>query len=194
MKKLQFSDLMHQQLIDIRSQHEYQKGHLEGSLNLNPGNFKKYASYYLDKNQPLVFIVEDENQELLEDLSAAAEEYGFSKNAGYLLAGQLPENTLNSLPTISVKDFLDLEDDYILLDVRHPEEITRPAPEKNLVNLPFEQLINETQRLNKDQIIYTLCGSGNRSTAAASYLASQGFDSIVIEGGMKAVQEKQENK
>ena len=65
-------------------------------------------------------------------------------------------------------------DDYILVDVRHPDEITRPAPEKNLVNIPFEDLVNDYQSLDTSKQIFTLCGSSNRSTAAASFLESKG--------------------
>lgn len=190
MKKLQLADYKNQRLIDVRSQHDYQKGHLKPSLNLNPGNFKKYVSYYVDTDEPILFIIGEENPEMLEELSEHVKSLNFSKAEGYLLAEELPKEKLESLPTISVDTFQQLEEDYILLDVRHPDEITRPAPEKNLKNIPFEDLIDKTQTLSKNKTIYTLCGSGNRSTAAASYLKNQGFDTAVIEGGMKAVQEK----
>src|SRR5699024_7632047 len=85
--------------------------------------------------------------------------------------------------------FLAVQDDYILLDLRHPDEITRLAPEENLINIPLEDLPSTYQKLDKDQKIYTLCGSGNRATAAASFLANKGYKPVVIEGGMKAVQE-----
>ncbi len=193
MKKLTLSDYTGQQLVDVRTQHEYQKGYVKHSINLNPENFKKYASYYLDTAQPIVFIVGTADQEALEDLFTAAEVLGFSQIEGYLLADEWPKEELKELPIIPAEDFLALEDDYILLDVRHPDEITRPAPEKNLVNLPFEDIIGAAPNFDKNTPIYTLCGSGNRSTAAASYLTSQGFRAAVVEGGMKAVQEKQNN-
>lgn len=91
--------------------------------------------------------------------------------------------------SISASDFLHKSDDFILLDVRYPDEITRPAPEKNLVNIPFEELVDNHQSLDTSKQIYTPCGSGKRSTAAASFLESKGFDPKVIEGGMKAIQE-----
>lgn len=189
MKKISYEDINNQQLIDVRTQHDYQSGHLKNSLNLNPGNFKTYVTYYLDLNQPVIFIVGSEEEAHLEELSGVADELGFTQNNGYLLIEEVPKENLKTTETIPAEDFLNKTDDFILLDVRHPDEITRPAPEKNLVNSPFEDLVNDYQSLNTSKQIFTLCGSGNRSTAAASFLESKGLNPKVIEGGMKAIQE-----
>lgn len=189
MRKINYKDITNQQLIDVRTQHGYQAGHIKNSLNLNPGNFKTYAPYYLDLNQPVIFIVGSEEEAQLEELSEFADELGFTQNNGYLLIDEVPKENLQTTGTIPAEEFLNKNDDYILLDVRHPDEITRPAPEKNLVNSPFEDLVNDYQSLDTSKQIFTLCGSGNRSTAAASFLESKGLNPKVIEGGMKAIQE-----
>ena len=189
MRKINYKDITNQQLIDVRTQHGYQAGHIKNSLNLNPGNFKTYAPYYLDLNQPVIFIVGSEEEAHLEELSEFADELGFTQNNGYLLIDEVPKENLQTTGTIPAEEFLNKNDDYILVDVRHPDEITRPAPEKNLVNIPFEDLVNDYQSLDTSKQIFTLCGSGNRSTAAASFLESKGLNPKVIEGGMKAIQE-----
>ncbi len=188
MKQLAYSDINEQQLIDCRSQHDFQGGHLKQSLNLTASNFKKYATYYLDVDQPLVFIVGSKEDEL-ETLSDLADDLGFNQVSGYIHVEDIPAEALETLGTTAPKDFLSKEDDYILLDVRHPDEITRLAPEKNLVNIPFEKLITDYHSLDSSKEIYTLCGSGGRSTAAASFLKAKGLKPNVIEGGMKAVLE-----
>ena len=189
MKKIFYEDIKNQQLVDVRTQHGYQEGHIKNSLNLNPSNFKTYATYYLNVNQPVIFIVGSEEEAHLEELSELADELGFTQNNGYLLIDEVPKENLQSTGTIPAEEFLNKNDDYILLDVRHPDEITRPAPEKNLVNIPFEDLVNDYQSLDTSKQIFTLCGSGNRSTAAASFLEAKGLNPKVIEGGMKAIQE-----
>ena len=189
MKKISYEDINNQQLVDVRTQHGYQAGHIKNSLNLNPSNFKTYAPYYLDLNQPVIFIVGSEEEAHLEELSELADELGFTQNNGYLLIDEVPKENLQTTGTIPAEEFLNKNDDYILVDVRHPDEITRPAPEKNLVNIPFEDLVNDYQSLDTSKQIFTLCGSGNRSTAAASFLESKGLNPKVIEGGMKAIQE-----
>ena len=189
MKKINYKEIKDQQLVDVRPQHDYQAGHISKSLNLNPGNLKKYAAYYINLNKPVIFIVGLEDKDKLEELSKIADELGISQLDGYLLIDEVPKENFQATETISAGDFLNKSDDFILLDVRHPDEITRPAPEKNLVNIPFEELVDNYQSLDTSKLIYTLCGSGNRSTAAASFLESKGFDPKVIEGGMKAIQE-----
>ncbi|WP_277631413.1 rhodanese-like domain-containing protein [Atopococcus tabaci] len=189
MNKLNYSEIKDQQLVDSRLQHAFQAGHLKGSLNLNPSNFEKYAAVYLDADQPVVFVISREQQAELDEMATLAEELGFTQIDGFVLADELPQENLETTATIPAAAFLEKEDDYILLDVRHPDEITRPAPEKNLVNIPFEDLLHDHASLDSSKDIYTLCGSGNRSTAAASYLATKGFKPTVIEGGIKAVQE-----
>lgn len=189
MRKINYKDITNQQLIDVRTQHGYQAGHIKNSLNLNPGNFKTYAPYYLDLNHPVIFIVGSEEEAHLEELSEFADELGFTQNNVYLLIDEVPKENLQTTGTIQAEEFLNKNDDYILVDVRHPDEITRPAPEKNLVNIPFEDLVNDYQSLDMSKQIFTLCGSGNRSTAAASFLESKGLNPKVIEGGMKAIQE-----
>lgn len=189
MKKTTYQEINGHQLVDVRTQHGYQTGHLKNSLNLNPGNFKTYATYYLDLNQPILFIVDSEDKNQLAELSNVADDLGFIQMNSYLLIDEVPNEDLQPTATIPAADFLNQSADFILLDVRHPDEITRPAPEKNLINIPFEDLVNNYQSLDTSKQIYTLCGSGNRSTAAASFLESKGFQPKVIEGGIKAIQE-----
>lgn len=190
MNKLTFTDLKEQQIIDIRSQHEYQAGHVEYSINLNPGNFKTYALDFLSTETPLVFATGQEDESEISELKELAEELGFTQVEGYLRIEDVPSDELQTTDTISAADFLAKEDEYILLDIRHPDEITRPAPEKNLVNIPLEELAETFETLDSNKQIYTLCGSGNRSTTAASYLAKKGFNTAVVAGGMKAIQEE----
>lgn len=180
MKELQFSDLSNEKIVDLRNQFAFQAGHLDGALNLNPSNFNKYLSYFVGADEDFVVVTDD---------VAALEGLGDNSHiVGYLLAESLPEGALVGVETIPAEDFLALDTDYILLDVRTPDEITRPAPKKNLLNIPFEDLPDRLDDLDGSKRIYTLCGSGNRSTAAASYLLGQGFDVEVVEGGMKAIQ------
>lgn len=187
MKKLHVSDINQQQLVDVRTQHDFQAGHLKGALNLIPRHFKHYGAHYLEKNQPLVFLVKDEEE--VTELKQAASEEGYEQVEGYLLMDDVPAEKLETTETIPAEEFLKQEE-FILLDVRHPDEITRPAPEKNLVNIPFEDLMEGYTSLDQKKPIYTLCGSGNRGTAAASFLQTKGLNPIVVDGGMKAIQEQ----
>ncbi len=191
MKKLSYADLNQQQVVDIRSQADYQIGHLEHSLNLNMGNFKKYSLNFLKVDEPLVFITGAESETELAELLEIANEHGFNNVEGYLSIEAIPAEELKQTALISAKDLFTTNGEFILLDVRHPDEITRPAPETNLVSIPLEQLAESIDKLDPNKKIYTLCGSGNRGTTASSFLEDLGYQTTVIAGGMKAVEELQ---
>ena len=81
---------------------------------------------------------------------------------------------------------MDYETDYIILDVRTPEEYE----EKHItgaVNLPNETIKTEeiTQLPDKEQLILVYCRSGNRSKQASQKLADLGYTNIVEFGGIK---------
>ena len=108
MNKIPYEEINNQQLVDVRTQHEYQAGHLKNALNLNPSNFKKYATYYLDVNQPVIFIVGSEEESHLEELSESADALGFTQNNGYLLIEEVPKENLKTTETIPAEDFLNI--------------------------------------------------------------------------------------
>ncbi|MGO4938207.1 rhodanese-like domain-containing protein [Fundicoccus sp. Sow4_H7] len=182
MQKLQFSDVTAEQVVDIRNQLAFQNGHLDGALNLIPRHFNQFLSTYVG-DEAVVVVTDD--ADALDELDSN------EQIRGYLLAEEIPAEVLVQLQTISAADLLQSDDEFVLLDVRRPEDITRPAPEKNLVSIPFAELPGRLAEIDQALPIYTLCGTGNSATAVASYLVKHGFRAKVVEGGMKAVQEEQ---
>ena len=95
----------------------------------------------------------------------------------------------NSYRQVSSKEaatMMEEETDYIILDVRTPEEYE----EKHItgaVNLPNENIGTEelTQLPDKEQLILVYCRSGNRSKQASQKLADLGYTNIVEFGGIK---------
>ena len=79
------------------------------------------------------------------------------------------------------------QSDYIILDVRTPEEFA----EKRIVgaiNIPNEEIGTEeiAQLPDKDQLILVYCRSGNRSKQASEKLAALGYTNIVEFGGINS--------
>lgn len=183
MKEYNYQNVADELLVDIRDNKAFRMGHLKNSLNVTPKQFPKYGNSLIDSNRPVVAVVENEA-----DLNTI-ENLAFS---GYILFDKINQTDLVTSDTISAMDFLNLSGDYTLLDLRHPNEITRPAPGENLVNIPLEDLADNLNQLDKESDIYLLCGSGARATAGAAYLERQGFTQAnVIEGGIKSVNEAQ---
>ena len=80
---------------------------------------------------------------------------------------------------------MESEEDYIILDVRTPEEFDA-GHIPNAINLPNESISSAPTELlpNKDQLILVYCRSGNRSKQASGKLAKLGYTNIVEFGGI----------
>lgn len=82
-------------------------------------------------------------------------------------------------------DMMAREDDYIILDVRRPDEFAE-GHIPNAINVPNETIgtVEIPQLPRKDQLILVYCRSGRRSKEAAAKLVQLGYTSIVEFGGI----------
>jgi rhodanese-related sulfurtransferase len=76
-------------------------------------------------------------------------------------------------------------DEYIVLDVRSPEELVM-ADIGDVVNIPLSELPNRWTELPTDKPIATLCHHGVRSQQAALFLQAHGLDAESVAGGIDA--------
>ena len=106
----------------------------------------------------------------------------------FVLAGCNKETAENSYKQISMDEAVTMmaeETDYIILDVRTPEEFAeKHIP--NAINIPNETIgENEIPELpRKDQMILVYCRSGNRSKQASEKLVKLGYTNIYEFGGI----------
>ncbi len=76
-------------------------------------------------------------------------------------------------------------DGAIVIDVREPGEyLTGHVPGATLV--PMGQLPSRLHEIAKDQPVYLICASGNRSLSMASLLIRAGYDAYSVTGGTGA--------
>ncbi|MGC8942068.1 MAG: rhodanese-like domain-containing protein [Sulfurihydrogenibium sp.] len=92
---------------------------------------------------------------------------------------------------ISVKELkekIDKGEDFILLDVREPQEYNYSRiKEKEAMLIPLMSLPRVINSLPKDKDIYIICRSGNRSLQATLWLLQNGFTRVKnVEGGILA--------
>lgn len=72
-----------------------------------------------------------------------------------------------------------------VIDVRERGEyVSGHVPGARLV--PMGQLASRLSELDREQTVYVVCASGNRSKSMASLLAQQGFDAVNVAGGTSA--------
>ena len=95
------------------------------------------------------------------------------------------ENSYRQISMDEAVSMMEKESDYIILDVRTPEEYSeKHIP--NAMNIPNETIGTEEipQLPDKDQLILVYCRSGNRSKQASEKLAKLGYTNIVEFGGI----------
>ncbi|MEV0267891.1 rhodanese-like domain-containing protein [Hamadaea sp. NPDC050747] len=74
-----------------------------------------------------------------------------------------------------------------VVDVREPDEyLAGHVPGARPI--PLGQLPEHLGDLPRDEPVYLICASGNRSLAAAGLLARAGFDAVSVTGGTGAWQ------
>ena len=91
-----------------------------------------------------------------------------------------------SIKHIAGSEFLELNDDFELIDVRTKSEYESGFIEKAL-NIDFfsDTFESDVLSLNKNSKIILYCRTNNRSTKTANLLKKNGFKDIsVIEGGI----------
>jgi rhodanese-related sulfurtransferase len=78
-----------------------------------------------------------------------------------------------------------LRDSAVVIDVREPYEyVTGHVPGARLV--PVGQLTGAVAELPRTGRVYVICATGNRSLAAADFLAANGLDAWSVAGGTLA--------
>ena len=130
----------------------------------------------------------------LEELELAyAPAYGAPRdpvnNAGYAAANQLR----GEMPVKQWNDVKDINpDEWLLLDVRHPEELAIGAIPGS-VNIPLHELRDRIDELPHDKKVLINCQSGQRSYFATRILQQNGIEAYNLSGGYKTYASAVEN-
>ena len=79
--------------------------------------------------------------------------------------------------------------DVLVLDVRTEAELTGMLGSlEGIIHIPVTELQNRYDELKdyKEQTVYIICRSGNRSRTARAILLDQGYKALNVLGGMRA--------
>lgn len=88
-----------------------------------------------------------------------------------------------------LKDMLDRQDEFQLIDVREPFEYE--VSNLNGLNIPLAGIVIESDKIAKDKPVIIQCRSGKRSAQAVMVLEQQGFDNLAnLKGGILAWKEE----
>lgn len=100
----------------------------------------------------------------------------------YLRKSSSEETLERNYPNVTNNDELEkkmqLNEDIVVLDVREAAEYSfNHIP--NAISIPLGELEERMNELNKENEIYVVCRTGNRSDLAAQKLAEKGFANVI---------------
>jgi rhodanese-related sulfurtransferase len=92
----------------------------------------------------------------------------------------------DTTPAIDVEQFASVHArDATVIDVREAAEyVEGHVPGAHLV--PMGQLPGQIENLNRDEPVYVICASGNRSAAMTDLLTQSGINAYSVAGGTTA--------
>lgn len=175
-------------LLDLRRPEAFGGAHICGAINIGAGqNLSLWAGWLLDPEKPIMLISESgENTEARKSLIRVGLDNIRGSLAGGMPAWIKAGLGLEHLPQISVRQLHESKPPGMVLDVRSDAE-WQAGHIAGANRIMLGDLKDNSQSLPSGQTIYTFCGSGYRSSIAASILSAKGFARLVnVEGGMEA--------
>lgn len=180
------------EVLDVRSYAAYAGMHIRGSwhVDLN-GNFPTFAGWVLPPDRDILLVAEDGVQ--VEAARQWALRVGLDRLAGRLDGG-MPAWAAAGLPVaslalVSAHELHDrLGQAIAVVDARAPHEFAA-GHIAGALSIPAPDLRGRWRELDPLRPTYVICGSGNRSSLAASILERRGFAALFnVAGGMAGFQ------
>jgi hydroxyacylglutathione hydrolase len=179
-------------LVDVRDQIAFGAGHIPGAFGIGAGSgLSTWASWVVPYDTPIVLVADD--PAVVREAIRSLVRVGLDQVVGYLdggmpawTAGGFPVATLAQITPEALRDRLARDRTLTVLDVRSDAEFADGHID-GAIHIMGGTLTDRVQELRGRGPIAIACGSGYRSTVAASVLERAGFtDLINLTGGMTA--------
>ena len=181
-------------ILDVRTQQEFVKNHIPGSIfiGLNGGFAPWVGTLIKDITQPILLVVpEGKSEEAVTRLARV----GYDNTIGYLDGGI--ESWINAgkkrdqITSITANEFEQhtKNETINVLDVRKDGEYqSMHLRGNNIQHFALDYINKQLDLISSDKKYYIHCAGGYRSVIAASILKANGFHNIVdIAGGFAAL-------
>lgn len=179
-------------IIDVRSEYEYEKGHLLNAINLpyDDDDFKSELNEIIDYKDKIILVycrsgnrsekaavkLVDNGFKNVKNVTDGVDEYDYKLVKVDNITGREAEKMIND----------DKHDkDLIILDVREPKDFNN-GHLLNAINIPIEDIDKRMDELrnykSKDIIVY--CNTGRKSAEVAEKLVEHGFTDVtnIVDG------------
>jgi hydroxyacylglutathione hydrolase len=176
-------------LLDIRSPECFGGAHIPGSINIGiSDSLGTWVGWLLDPDNDIIFISEEFDH--LEQAVRQLVRIGHESFAGYLQGGirawAMDGRPLTTVPQLTVHALSEQQREITVLDVRQEREWNSGHVEGAL-HIPLPELPTRLKDLDQTATYATFCGSGYRSSIAASLMSAAGIQNVCnVVGSMAA--------
>ena len=175
-------------ILDVRPAALFGDGHVAGSLNVGVASpsFAVWCGFLINPELPILLVVDYGSEAERAQLELAR--IGFDQIVGFIVADDLDETL--QITQIGARDFLasvERTPRPEILDVRSAQEWELDHLE-GAMHVPLPKLTRNLGRFSRTAPLTLVCGSGYRSSIAASLLEAEGFEHLSnVMGGMHAI-------
>jgi hydroxyacylglutathione hydrolase len=174
------------QLIDTRPQVAFGAAHVPGSVSLWNEVIPNFSGWFLAYDKPILLVCDYEN---IESNVRKLIRMGFDKIGGYLDGGVVgwakfggSLDTIRPIAVEALNEILKSGQPFFLIDVRAEKEV-KEAGLKHAAHIHLTNLMDHLETIPKDQLVITICPSGNRAMVAASLLQKEGWKDLAVPVG-----------
>ncbi len=172
-------------IIDVRSQEEYEAGHIPNAINIfideMEGRLNEIEDY---KDKPIILYCNTGNKS-----GKAAEllvENGFKDvtNAEGVKDFDYDLVHYSDIRGAAFESLIDENKDIVLVDVRPEKQVKDEGMIAGAINVPFDAVEANLDKLPKDKTIALYCNTGTKSADVAKELEDLGYENVInaIEG------------
>lgn len=172
-------------IIDVRSPEEYQAGHIENAININIEGFEDNLGIIEDKKDSPIILYCNSGKKSGEAAEILVNN-GFKNvtNAEGVKQFEYSLVHYNELRGAQFQELIDTDKDIVLVDVRAEKQANEEGMIAGAINVPFDAVEANLDKLPKDKTIALYCNTGTKSVEVAKQLEALGYTNVVnaIEG------------
>ncbi|MGI6207514.1 MAG: MBL fold metallo-hydrolase [Anaerolineae bacterium] len=172
------------QVLDTRLELAFNAAHVPGALSIWEQGIPSFAGWFVNYDQPILLV---SDTILPERAVRYLIRMGFDRINGYLGGGMVDWHTSgrdsDSIGMVTVQELcglLDSDEQVWILDVRSQYELDTDGRIPGAHHIHITQLPQRVDEVPRDVPVFIFCGSGLRSTVAASLLQAQGYEDLTV--------------
>jgi rhodanese-related sulfurtransferase len=172
-------------IIDVRSPEEYKAGHIPNAINMNVDGFEDRIAEIEDlKEFPIITYCNSGKKS--GDVAEILVKNGFTNvtNGAGVKEFEYDLVHYDDIRGAAFQNLIDEDKDIVLVDVRPEKQVGEEGMIEGAINIPFDAIESNLDKLLKDKTIALYCNTGTKSAEVAQELEGLGYENVVnaIEG------------